>query len=87
MNGRQSASGEGVAVKRFDVKPGETIMVTLPYSEVCMHMRVAGKTLPVMINERSAQIIDEDGGLCGAPVTLGEAGIYMDEQGGMYILQ
>lgn len=72
---------------RIDVEVGETIMIVLPYSEVCMHMRVAGKALPVRILEHGAQIIDEDGGLCGAPVTWGEAGIYMDHQGQMYINQ
>lgn len=73
---------------RIDVEVGDVIAIELPYSEVCMWMNVAGKTLPVLIKaNRTAQIIDEDGGLCGAPVTLGEAGIYTDHNGAMYINQ
>lgn len=64
----------------LSIRVGETADVLLPYSEVCMHMRVAGKILPVTLIERNgyfaAQILDESGNRFGAPVTLGEAGIF-----------
>lgn len=55
-----------------------TRLVRLPYSEVCMHMRVAGRRAMVEIltthRYPSAQIW-LDGRRYSTPVTLGEAGI------------
>jgi hypothetical protein len=67
--------------------PGDCVLVELPHSEVCMHMRVAGSAREVELlqEQRSglamAQILDRDGGPCGGPVTPGEAGIYSDGRG------
>lgn len=54
---------------------GETVDVVLPYSEVCMHMRVAGKRMRVEVREHSAQIVREDGSPWCGPITHGEAGV------------
>ncbi|WP_326827449.1 hypothetical protein [Streptomyces sp. NBC_01751] len=53
---------------------GETVAVRLPWSEVCMHMRVAGEIRPVLLKEHGAQILNEDGSNFSFPVTFGEAG-------------
>lgn len=69
------------------VSPGEVVMLELPYSEVCMHMRVAGAVHEVELIHESrsglamAQILDRDRRPFGGPVTPGEAGIYSDNRG------
>lgn len=66
------------------VKPGEVVNVMLPYSEVCMHLKVAGRTRPVEVLPDGAQILNWDGTNYSFPVTHGEAGIYKDADG-LYI--
>lgn len=66
--------------------PGECVRLELPYSEVCMHMRIAGAVHEVELCRDGtglgmAQIIDDDGRPFGPPVTPGEAGILMDSRG------
>ena len=52
------------------------IVVELPYSEVCVHMRVHGQSRPVIpVGRTMAQILDTDGSLFSFPVTRGEAGL------------
>lgn len=54
---------------------GTRVSVTLPYSEVCMSMRVAGKEMTVDVLAQGAQIIDADGRPFSFPISHGEAGI------------
>jgi len=67
--------------------PGETVMIELPYSEVCMHMRIAGAAHEVELirEDRSglamAQILDGSRRPLGGAVAPGEAGIYCDNSG------
>jgi hypothetical protein len=78
----------------LSIRPGERAEIELPFSEVCMHMKVAGKRLPVELVETPqylsehfsyhAQIFDADGNKMGAPVTLGEAGIYRTDANFFY---
>lgn len=52
-----------------------TRMITLPYSEVCMFMGVAGKRmLARLVDARSVQLYDEDGRPFGGAITRSEAG-------------
>jgi hypothetical protein len=69
-------------MKRVSV--GTVVSVTLPWSEVCMHLSVAGQTRPVEVLATGAQILNEDGTPYSFPVTHGEAGIYRDADG-LYI--
>lgn len=69
-------------MKRLSV--GTIVNMTLPYSEVCMHLRVAGLPRSVEVLATGAQILNEDGTPYSFPVTHGEAGIYRDAKG-LYI--
>lgn len=62
--------------QRVAFAPGERHAITLPYSEVCIHMRVAGRTTEVELsaNGREAQIYI-DGRPYSTAVLPGEAGI------------
>ena len=68
------------------LSPGTIVSVTLPWSEVCMHLKVAGQTRPVEVLPDGAQILNEDGTKLSFPVTHGEAGIFQDAKG-LYIHQ
>jgi hypothetical protein len=57
---------------------GETVTVEMPWSEVNMHMRIAGKTMPVRVQSNGAQILNADGTDFSFPITYGEAGITVD---------
>lgn len=66
--------------KRY-MNPGETVRLELPYSEVCMHMQVAGKVMDVELLDRQypmAQLYNDDGSPYSAPITTGEAGFYSE---------
>lgn len=62
---------------------GDAIRVRMPYSEVCSHMRVAGKPMTVQVvgdDYPMAQLFGDDGRPFSSPILLGEAGIYSDGQ-------
>lgn len=75
----------------FSIHPGEIAEIVLPHSEVCMHMRIAGETMMVELlcsgdsnpldttQTYAAQIYDKRMNKFGAPVTIGEAGIFRSE--------
>lgn len=60
---------------------GEVYRLTMPWSEVCIHLRVQGKTLPVRVQTNGAQLLNDDGTALSFPITHGEAGIYGDTEG------
>jgi hypothetical protein len=60
---------------------GSAYRIELPYSEVCMHMHVAGQRRLVRILPGAAQILNDDLSLFSFPVTWGEAGIGRDGDG------
>jgi hypothetical protein len=74
------------------VKVGEAFLHLMPYSEVCIHMRVASKPMLVeIISDRAAQLHepaaapDQKPRMFSAPILLGEAGAYTDSFGRHYI--
>lgn len=79
-----------MAASRFTqryIQPGERVPNEMPWSEVCMHMRIAGQVLEVEIvgeQYHMAQLY-KDGQPFSAPVTTGEAGIYQDYDGRYYV--
>lgn len=61
----------------INVKIGDSVVVTMPYSEVCMYMRIAGKDMIVTAlpyGMAAVSRIDSGGTFC-PPITEGEAGI------------
>lgn len=66
------------------VKPGDVVMVELPWSEVCMYMGVAGKVRRVQVRSNGAQILHESGTPFSMPISHGEAGIYTPIDGDWY---
>lgn len=55
--------------------PTNARLLELPYSEVCMHMKIAGKTMWVEpVGSNAAQLYDEFGRPFSFPITKGEAG-------------
>ena len=71
---------------RRTVAIGDVVTVELPWSEVCMHMRVAGKRMNVQVlSHRSAQLLNDDGTPFSFPILAVEAGIYQDE-GGLFVV-
>jgi hypothetical protein len=77
----------GTTPRRIPIKPGDRVPLELPYSEVCMHMRVAGRVMDVQLTDGEypmAQLMNEDGSEFSLPVTTGEAGIYGTLRDGFY---
>lgn len=73
-----------VAVKRY-VRVGDRVPLVMPYSEVCMHLRVAGTVmLGELLPSRMVQLFTVDGVRVSFPVTSGEAGLYEDDHGMFY---
>lgn len=60
-------------------RAGERRMLTLPYSEVCMYMKIAGTTMEGELVQGDdqfgmVQLYNEDGSVFSFPITAGEAG-------------
>ena len=65
---------------------GQSYALVLPYSEVAMHLRVAGyRRIVTVLPHGAAQILNADLTKFSFPVTWGEAGIYRDAQGQPYV--
>ncbi|MEU1552205.1 hypothetical protein ABZ517_05710 [Streptomyces scabiei] len=64
-----------------ELEIGDHIFVTLPYSEVCVHLGVADRVMEVEVREHGAQLM-KDGRPFSIPITWGEAGIYTDSTTG-----
>jgi hypothetical protein len=77
------------SIHKTYINPGETVVIELAFSEVCMHMKVAGDVRPVRLQRAqnmngtpadgyNAQILNADGTPFSFPITTGEAGLYAD---------
>jgi hypothetical protein len=68
------------------IRPTEEFAIQLPYSEVCMHLRVAGTRMRARLQpNRMVQLLHPDGTDFSFPITDSEAGLYTDEQGAWLI--
>lgn len=67
-----------------EIHVGEVFEAEMPHSEVCMHMRVAGKRMNAVVLQGAylpvVQLLDEEFNAFSFPITTGEAGVY--SQGG-----
>lgn len=66
------------------VRPGDVVTLVLPWSEVCMHMRVAGRAMRAEIQPNGVQLLNDDGSRFSFPILPGEAGLYRDARGALY---
>ena len=70
-------------------KPGEWFIATMPHSEVCMHMRVAGKPMILEVTKQQYPSVQlrhltahyNQATTFSSPILTGEAGIYVDQLG------
>jgi hypothetical protein len=64
------------------IRPTEEFTIELPYSEVCMHLQVAGTRMRARLQpNQMVQLLQSDGTDFSFPITDSEAGLYTDEQG------
>lgn len=58
----------------------DAVRVEFPFSEVCMHMKVAGRAMWARVVKRPsgypmAQLLNDDGSPFSFPITMSEAGM------------
>lgn len=65
-----------IVIAHIDDVLHDTRILTLPFSEVCMHMHVAGKQMKGRLCENGVmvQLYDDHDRPFSAPITRGEAG-------------
>jgi hypothetical protein len=71
------------------IKPGEKGRKVMPHSEVCMHMRIAGKVMDFELLDKeypSVQLYTDidNKHYFSSPITYGEAGVHRDNAGFYY---
>lgn len=72
---------------RRNIQFGDTVTLTVGYSEAAMHTRIAGTVQDVLLIGRyCAVLVDDSGRQTSAPYLPSELGI-MDEQGQFYYYQ
>lgn len=60
---------------KIKYKPEKVRLLEMPYSEVCMHMRIAGKLMwGELVNDQAVQLYDLDCHVFSFPIGRGEAG-------------
>ena len=66
----------------------ERVVLEMPFSEVCVHMRIAGTVMMAELlpteYSATAQIYTLEGNTFSFPVTYSEAGFYKDQNGYYY---
>jgi len=68
------------------IHPNQETILELPYSEVCMHLRVAGTRMHARLEQGGmVQLLGPDGSSFSFPITAGEAGLDHDPQVGWYL--
>ncbi|MGW3867286.1 hypothetical protein ACWEDZ_38390, partial [Streptomyces sp. NPDC005047] len=60
-------------MERMGLEIGDRFTATMPWSEVCVHMRVADKVMEVEVLPGGAQL-HQDGRKFSSPITWGAAG-------------
>jgi hypothetical protein len=64
------------------IHPNEETILELPYSEVCMHLRVAGTHMRARLQpDGMVQLLQPDGRDYSFPITAAEAGLHHDQDG------
>jgi hypothetical protein len=64
------------------IHPNQEVTLQLPYSEVCMHLRVAGTRMRARLQPGGmVQLLDPSGSEFSFPITAAEAGLDHDHDG------
>jgi hypothetical protein len=64
------------------LQPNQETILELPYSEVCMHLGVAGTRMRARLEPNGmVQLLDTDGRAFSFPITAAEAGLDHDQDG------
>jgi hypothetical protein len=64
------------------LQPNQETILELPYSEVCMHLGVAGTRMRARLEPNGmVQLLDADGRAFSFPITAAEAGLDHDQDG------
>jgi hypothetical protein len=64
------------------IRPTEEFTTQLPFSEVCLHLRVAGTRMRARLEpDQMVQLLQPDGSPFSFPITAAEAGLETDGQG------
>lgn len=79
---RPVAYDDATGLSRESYGPGDIVEINLPYSDVNMHMRVAGQRRAVRITGDAAYIQSEHG---ESPVLHGEAGLRQAGEGRWHV--
>ena len=70
---------------KTDLEMVDRWVATMPYSEVCVHMKIAGTKMHCEFASNTSypmvQLYTTDEKRFSAPVTTGEAGVYGDSRG------
>jgi hypothetical protein len=74
-----------IATEKRRVHTGQEILVALPPSEVCCHLKVADQVRRIRVLDRGVQILNDDGTDFSFPILHGEAGVFFDDEG-MFVL-
>jgi len=69
---------------RIDLIVVDRVRLTMPWSEVVIHMHLAGQLAEVKVLHGWMAQVWWNGRKCGLPVTWGEVGIYKDVKSGPY---
>ncbi len=69
---------------RIDLLVGDQVRLTMPWSEVVMHLRLADQAVEIEVLDGGMAQIWRDGRTVSFPVTWGEAGIYSGGTSGPY---
>jgi len=69
-------------VAKRPIHPNQETILELPYSEVCMHLGVAGTRMRARLEPNGmVQLLDADGRAFSFPITAAEAGLDHDQAG------
>jgi hypothetical protein len=64
------------------IDPNQETTLQLPYSEVCMHLRVAGTRMRAQLQaDGMVQLLEPSGRDFSFPITAAEAGLHHDQNG------
>jgi hypothetical protein len=69
-------------VGKRPIHPNQETILELPYSEICLHLGIAGTRMGARLQPNGmVQLLDADGRDFSFPITAAEAGLHHDQDG------